>query len=117
MVTVQLSSARRSRLVRSGWLTLLALAGLIAACLLSSRLVYGEASDPPTVMIEIEHGDHCHVVPSSCSGATTVTSAWSAGPQPMIILQALLLREASSADVHVPPGAFVLLPAPPPRAA
>ena len=111
------SRTSRKRLAAAASLSVLLVAVLVGTAGADLWSFPGEATDGPVEMIEVYQDGHCHVVPSSCSGATTVTSAWPAGPQPMIILQALLLREASSADVHVPPGAFVLLPAPPPRAA
>ncbi|OGO51350.1 MAG: hypothetical protein A2148_10635 [Chloroflexi bacterium RBG_16_68_14] len=116
MMAVQGSGPRRKRLVVAGLLAGLALAVLAGASLLATRLVNEEANDPPAAIL-VQHGDHCYLVPSSCSGLTTVTNVWAIGDGSITIAQDMPLRAADSPDSDLLSEALVLLPTPPPRSA
>ena len=105
----------RVTLVGVPLIVLLALLG--AGFAPSSWLVGGEANDSPTVMIDVEVDGRCYLVPSSCSGLTTVTNVWSIGDGSITIAQDMPLHAADSSDPDTPSEAFVLLVTPPPRSA
>lgn len=113
---VQGPGAGRKRLVVAGLLTGLALAVVAGASLLAARLVNEEANDPPAAIL-VRHGDHCLLIPTSCSGLTLVTNVWFVGDGSVISHQDMPLRAADSSDSNVPSEALVLLTAPPPRSA
>lgn len=79
--------------------------------------VRGEANDLPTVVIDLEIGGNCRLIPASCSGLPTATSVWFAGDDSMTIAQDLTLSATDSADASVPAEALVLPTTPPPRSA
>ena len=104
-------------LAAAGSPLILLLAILGAGFALSAWPGSGEANDSPTVMIDVEVDGRCYLVPSSCSGLTTVTNVWSIGDGSITIAQDMPLHAADSTGANVPSEALVLLSTPPPRSA
>lgn len=113
MTAVQGSRPRRKLLV-VGLLAFL-LAVLASVAYLNVRSAAGEGDDSYTVMIDIEHDGHCHLILPACSDLSTVTTAWFVGDGSMMMAQAMVLRAADFADADAPLDALVLVPKPPPR--
>ncbi len=92
------------------------LAIVASAFLLNTWSVHGGTNGPPSVMIDIDHGGHCHLISPSCSDISTAPSAWSVGDGSITITPTMALHAVDSID-SVPTEAFVVPPSPPPRPA
>ena len=117
-----ITALHNSRVIRKRLLVAAALFVLLPAVLVSAiRLnvwpVDGKAEEARVVMIDSDHGGHCHLIYASCSGVSMATSAWLVGTGSVSIARDIPLWEVNSPEFQFPAEAFVLLPTPPPRSA
>ena len=90
----------------------LALAGNVAMSTARAR----DADARPAVTFR-NHGDHCDLIPSSCSELLTVTSAWVAGGGSVTAGRPVVLGAVDIPSADAPSGSLVPVPKRPPRPA
>ena len=96
----------------------LAVAALAVAVYLNVRVAQGEDGGARPTAILVVQGDHCYLVPTSCSGlAPPVTTVWLSNDASIAIAQDVTLQAVDAAEPRTPLAALVLVPTPPPRAA
>ena len=82
------------------------------------NLRQAQADDGATASeVLVIRGDHCHLVPVSCSNALTSTSVWFADTASFDVEQPVVTRLIETAGAAAPLEAFVFITTPPPRAA
>ena len=110
---------RRSGLRRTvvGAPLIVVLTILATILLLNAWQADDDANDAPVVMIDVEVGGHCRLIPGSCSELLTASGVALSTDGSFTIEREMTLRAAAAIDADTPAEAVVLIPAPPPRSA